>query len=555
MNRAERRRQQKLADKTASRSPLQRSLTSPQTLSLALQHHSAGRLSEAESLYRQLLQADPNQPDALHFLGVIACQFGKNDIAVDLINKAIAIKPDYADAHSNLGNALKGLGKLDQALTSYHKAIAINPDHADAHSNLGSALKGLGKLDEAVASYRKALAINPDLADAHYNLGNTLKELGMLDEAVASYNKVLAVKPDYVDAHTNLGNALKDLGKLNEAVASYHKALAIKPNLADAHFNLGNALKGLGKLEQAVTSYHKAIAIKPDHADAHSNLGSALRELGKLDEAVTSYRKAIAINPDFAGAYSNLGSALKELGKRDEAVASYHKAITINPGLHSAQHILNSMLGTTTDSAPIDYVKDLFDGYADHFEHKLLNDLSYSMPSLLKDIFLESGLVEGKLSRAIDLGCGTGLLGDQFKSLVEVLVGIDLSANMIVKAEEKNIYDELYVDELVEGLDALSAKFDLFLASDVFVYVGNLSPIFESIERHAQKDALLLFSTEHTNGEGFILQDTGRYAHTKDYVFGAAEKFGFQLEHFSTTDLRKDKNIWITGGIYMFRCG
>jgi tetratricopeptide (TPR) repeat protein len=254
MNRAEKRRQRKLSKKAArkskpvqpaSSSTRQQTPTIQQAIDIALQHHNADRLPEAERIYQQILQADPDQPVALHLLGVIAYQTGENSTAVDLITKALAIKPDYADAHSNLGNALKEQGKLDEAVASYHKALAIKPDFAEAHSNLGAALKQQGKLNEAVASFHKALAIKTDYAEAHSNLGNALKKQGKLDEAVASFHKALAIKPDYAEAHSNLGNTLQELGKLDEAVASYHKALAIKPDYAETWNNLNLVTKAL----------------------------------------------------------------------------------------------------------------------------------------------------------------------------------------------------------------------------------------------------------------------------------------------------------------------
>ena len=347
MNRAEERRQKKLAKKTDSnaklgkatlRSPGQQTLAIQESLDLALQHYTAGRLPEANSIYQQILRIDPNQPVALHLLGLIAHQVGKHDTAVDLILKALAIKPDYAEAHNNLGIVFKELGKLDEAAASYHKALAIKPDYAKAHSNLGNALHDLGKLDEAVASYHKALAIKPDYADTHYNLGLALSELGKLEEAVASYHKALAIKPDFAEVHINLCDIFQGLGKLEEAVASGYKALAIKPDYAEAHNNLGNALQDLGKLDEAVASYHKALAIKPDYTKAHYNLGNAYQELGRLNEAVASYHKALAIKPDCAEAHSNLGNALHDLGKLDEAAASYHKALAIKPDYAEAHN-------------------------------------------------------------------------------------------------------------------------------------------------------------------------------------------------------------------------
>ena len=207
-------------------------------MDLALQHHAAGRLSEAEGVCQQMLQADPDHPFTLHLLGVISHQTGKSGQAVDLITRALSINPDNADAHNSLGNVLKDLGELDQAVDSYQKALTLKPDYVVAHYNLANALKELGKLDEAMSSYHKALALKPDYAEAHNNLGIALQDLGRLDEAAASYHRALAINPDYPEAHNNLGNALQDLGKPDEALAGYHKALAIKPDFADAHSNL-----------------------------------------------------------------------------------------------------------------------------------------------------------------------------------------------------------------------------------------------------------------------------------------------------------------------------
>ena len=123
-------------------------LSTQQALDLALQHHRAGRLPQAESIYKQILQGDPNQPVVLQLLGVSAHQLGNNDVAVDLITKALALEPEYPEAHNNLGLALQGLGKPDDAVNSYRKALAIRPDYADAHNNLGNALRRLDKLEE-----------------------------------------------------------------------------------------------------------------------------------------------------------------------------------------------------------------------------------------------------------------------------------------------------------------------------------------------------------------------------------------------------------------------
>jgi len=175
-----------------------------QAMNSALAHHQAGRLAEAEALYRKILGKAPGNPGALHMLGVLAAQVGRNDLAVELISKALREAPDNAACYSNLGEACRSLGQLDKAVTNFRRALAIKPDYPEAHNNLGNALKGQGLLDEAIASYQRALALRPDYADAHNNLGNARKDQGLIEDAIASYQRALAVRPDFTGAHSNL---------------------------------------------------------------------------------------------------------------------------------------------------------------------------------------------------------------------------------------------------------------------------------------------------------------------------------------------------------------
>jgi len=313
-------------------------------LGIAIQHHTAGQLAEAENLYQQILRVDQNHPIALHLLGVIAHQVGDNDAAVNLITKALGINPDYAEAHNNLGLTFKELGQPEKAVACFQKALALNPRYAEAHGNLGAALADMGKFDEAVTSYRNALAITPHAVEVLYNLGAALADLGRLEDAIASYHQALALKPDYAEALCNLGVAQKDLGRLDEAVSSYQKALSIAPGSAEVHYNLGNAYKDTNQPDNAVASYQNALAIRPDDVDVHCNLGLALQDLGRLDEAATHFQQAIAINPEFAEAHNNLGITFRDLGRLDEAMASYQKALAIQPDYAEAHSNLSVAL-------------------------------------------------------------------------------------------------------------------------------------------------------------------------------------------------------------------
>ena len=306
-------------------------LTIQQAFDLALRHHQAGRLQEAEQLYRQILAQQPRHADAIHHLGVIALQEGRDDMALDLIRRAIALNPGSSEAHSNFGTVLKGKGQLDEAIAAYRQAIALKPNYAEAYSNLGNALSDKGQLDEAIAAYRQAIALRPNFAEAHNSLGNALKGKERLDEAIAAYRQAIALRTNYAEAHSNLGNALKGNGQLDEAIAAYRQAIALKSNFAEAHNNLGNALQKKGEFDNAIAAYRQAIALKPKHAEAYNNLGSVLGNQRQLDEAIALYYQAIALRPNYAEAYNNLGNALSDKGQLEEAIAAYRQAIALRP--------------------------------------------------------------------------------------------------------------------------------------------------------------------------------------------------------------------------------
>jgi protein O-GlcNAc transferase len=213
-----------------------------QALELAIQHHQAGRLHQAELLYRQILAQQPGHADALHMLGVIAHQMGHHDGAVDLIRQAIARQPNFPGALSNLGLALKDLGKFDEAIAAFRQAIGLRPNFGETYSNLGLALQAKGEIDAAIAAFRQAIFLKPGYAEAHYNLGIALKDKGQVDAAIAAYHLALALKPYSPAAYSNLGTALKDQGQVGAAIAAYRQALILTPEDARIHSNLVYAL-------------------------------------------------------------------------------------------------------------------------------------------------------------------------------------------------------------------------------------------------------------------------------------------------------------------------
>jgi tetratricopeptide (TPR) repeat protein len=230
-------------------------LTIQQAFDLAVQHHQAGRLREAEQLYRRILAQQPEHAGAMHSLGVIAHQVGRNDVAVDLIRRAIALNPNNAKAHNNLGNVLTDKGQLDEAIAALRQAIALNPNLPEAHSNLGSVLRDKGQLDEAIAACRQAIGLRGNYAEAHNNLGNALKDKGQLDEAIAAFRQAIALNPNSPEAYSNLGYALKENGQLDDAIAACRQAIALSPNFAEAHHNLSLTLLARGDFQPGWEEY------------------------------------------------------------------------------------------------------------------------------------------------------------------------------------------------------------------------------------------------------------------------------------------------------------
>ncbi|MGA3012335.1 MAG: tetratricopeptide repeat-containing glycosyltransferase family protein [Terracidiphilus sp.] len=254
----------------------------------ALGHHQAGRLEEAEQLYRKILAIDSRHADALHLLGMIEYQAGRLDAAAELIREAIAIHSKGASYYANLGTVLQAQGKLEDAEALYRQSLALKPQLVEVHVNLANVLQAQEKLDESVESYERALALKPDSAETLNNLGTARQVQGQMDAAIACYERALAIKPDYAEVYYNLGNAHRFLGRLDDAIAYYQRALTIKPAYPEAIYNMGNVLREQGKVDEALVQFARALALRPDYAQA--GFGESLAQL---------------VNEEFAAGWKN----------------------------------------------------------------------------------------------------------------------------------------------------------------------------------------------------------------------------------------------------------
>ena len=306
-------------------------------------------------------------------------------------------------------------------------------------------------------------------------------------------------------------------GDHSGAAAAFQRALAAAPTNAEAHFRLGLALRDQQRLNDAAASYRRAIELQPAYVEAHNNLGSVLQMLEQRDAALAAYRRAVALGPTFGQPYLNLGRLYTLAGDTRNAAATFEAAIARGIDVDSFRHLLSALKGETTIRAPDAYTRSLFDNFAVDFDRRLIDELGYHVPETLAQRI--KALAPQSALRILDLGCGTGLCGAALAGCYSQLTGIDLSGPMLEKARARNLYTELTESSIETWLEhAPPAAYDIVLAADVLVYCGDLAPLFASIAHRLVTGGLYAFSVEIAEGEAFVLQASGRYAHPVAYI-------------------------------------
>jgi predicted TPR repeat methyltransferase len=490
-------------------------------LQQGLAAHQQGRLQEARSFYGQVLGMEPGNFDALHLMGVLARQSGEPEAAVELIGAAIAIGPDRAIAHCNLGAALQDLQRHEAALASFERALALQPDYAIALGNRGNALRQLGQPEPALASYARALQLAPASADVLHNQGIALQMLDRHQDALASFDKALALKPGHADAWSARGVSLQQSGRFADAEESYGRALQLKPAFAEGLCNRGTLMQRLGRHEEALADYGLALQARPQYALAHQYRANTLRALGRHEEAIAAYHQALACGAD-----------------------AQHQ-----PYLH---YMLATLGAEPAPAAPpAQYVRELFDQYAGHFDEHLVGKLQYRTPQLLVDA-LRPALPPGQLD-TLDLGCGTGLCAPLLAPFSTSLTGVDLSQNMLAEARRRGLYTGLACDDITSYLRHCTQQYDLVAAADVFVYVGELDPVFEGVRAILRPGGVFAFSVEAEADAGLTLRPSGRYAHGEAYLRMLAGRHGFEVRELSRHAVRQDRGADVEGYLVVLR--
>jgi tetratricopeptide (TPR) repeat protein len=287
--------------------------TTAEILSEARQFHHRGELGPAEARYRQVLQAEPANLDAIFLLGTVCHQ----------------------------------TNRLEEAIGHYRHVVRLQPNAGVVYLNLADALQQRGLLSDAAECLRQCLFRLPQFPEAHYNLGNVLGAMGRPDEAAAHFQEAIRLRPGFAQAHNNLGNVFLLQQKPDDAVVHYAEAVRLQPTYAEAHYNVGNALREQQRVGEAIAAYLQALALQPDNAALHNNLAEAYLELGDRDLAEAHWRRALASHPGFVAPLLQL-AAHGMYGARDPSVEQLRARLTdprLSPEPASQLHfVLGSLL-------------------------------------------------------------------------------------------------------------------------------------------------------------------------------------------------------------------
>jgi predicted TPR repeat methyltransferase len=521
-----------------------------------------GQLEQAITAYEAILAKDPHHLETLRFLGIAYAQLENMPQAILYLNRALESAPQDAGLHNNLANAYKKSHQFDKAIEHYLKALTIFPNYAEAHNNLAGVYALQNKFQQALTHYREAVHAKPAFVTAHYNLGLLLLRNNQLEAAKKQFHNVLALEPKHLDAQFYLGILYLEANQLEEASKAFNKVLALDEEHVNALANLGVIALKHNKGQLAVDYFTKALALDNTHIDARSNLAAAfihhdrfenalmhydvlLKEephnleylynagvaqmaLGHLTEATKHFETMLHIQDDHFAALSNLAAIKIRLGQRREAILLLEHALAANPKDEVSQFMLNALTGREKkpEACPT-YVGGLFNNYALYYDEHLQKTLNYALPHHIGRLL--HTLHPKKVKHTVDLGCGTGLSGIVLRESSEHLVGVDLSAKMLVEAEKKGIYDELAEAELVAFLNEHKKSYDLMVAADVLPYLGALETLFNTVAHHLKKKGLFIFSHEINEKEPWKLQESARFSHHPDYIKSLCEKEGLHI--------------------------
>lgn len=461
------------------------------------------------------------------------------------------------------GDAQLLIGDHAAAEKAYRQAMVAAPQQSGGYQRLAELLHELGRKDDLQKHMDLCLTKFPDHTAFMKIQAVTAAANEDYSTAIPMLAKAYAADNDDHVVADALGSCLQNMNHYDEAVLYHARALELQPMNAAYAVRYGLAFVGAGEHEGAAELFRHAINISPNFIDAYAYLGYELQNLNQVDEARKTFEEGLARDPSHPNLNFFYGRLMQQTNDKDAAIKHFDTAAAAKgPEAETAEFLSTALKGGNPEKAPEKFIRGLFDYYAPNFDASLLQGLQYRAPAVLMELLLRPAVkavrdITKNAQRVLDLGCGTGLMGMAIKPHAEKLVGVDLSHNMLIRANEKNIYDQTRRSDIVAFIGEISkGEFDLVLAADVFIYVGNLQPVFSGLSGKLDSGSLLAFCCEKlpedaNSNQGFQLQSTVRYAHKDSYVKKLAADFGFDVLTTDDSPVRQNAGQPLDGLYYV----
>lgn len=343
---------------------------------------------------------------------------------------------------------------------------------------------------------------------------------------------------------------LRDAGRIEDALRACGDILRRDPAHPGTLYLMGTLAHQVGAMEIAVDSLQQAAASAPRTPEIFVALGNALAAAKQHGAALRAFKRAAVLKPASVSAHRGMAQVLLDLGRVPDALRSFRRALALRPDDLQSAYFVEALKSLTVPERSGGYVSALFDSYAEQFDEHL-NRLGYRLPELIRD-----KLGPRRFDNALDLGCGTGLVGSALRGQVKAIDGVDVSGQMIGKAGERGVYRTLAAGDAVTLLRSdvrFAGPYELVTAADVFIYVGRLEDIFGAVRERLTPQGLFIFSVEAREAGDVVIQGSGRFAHSARYVERLAANYGFAIDDQTPVALREEFGSTIPGALYTLR--
>ena len=570
-------------------------------LDAAFDAYNQGEFEHAETLARDVLNAEPAHGDALYLLGLIAYRAGALDPAADLLYQAVKLYPDTPSYQLTLASVLQKQGRLDEALSYYdrfpdhpmgrvqagfiyllknqisfaesafQKALSLQPDLPEAELGLAQCDIQVGRFSDAVARLEKLTDETP-LPDALVCLASLYRRLNRTEEALSAVNRGLAIT-DNAAFEVEKGLILEQSGQPEEALKAYRRAVDLDPYRSDVWANLGNVYHKLNDVAKAEDAYKRALQQDLNYPEAHHNLAVLLYEQSRMTEALEHYRAILSRHPDYLPSLYNLAVIQEENGDEVEALGLYFNVLSrkgMFPDLD--WRIANTLTtlfrkGRKEKKQALDFAKGWVKNFPDNpvavhtyaalsgkkekasplaYTKRLYEDFAntYDERMIRLNAQALSGLVDlipsGSYRRVLDLGCGTGAFGRAFQAAGRHIKGVDFSPEMLAFADKTGAYDALVEGEISAFLQSDTNTYDLIVAVEVLGYVADLPALFGAVANRLAPDGVFAFSVETTERGDALLSFNGRYVYAPAYVASCLRAAGLNAVTTQVSPLRRE---------------